>query len=241
MRNIIINSKEIWQCEIERNLLDNRWDNLSSILSFVQPRDGGGEKNRGVAEEKREAPGERYLDTVPLNPSIVERNRFVSARRRTIRKQPFPLPRPSTRNFSQLRENIRFWSFRSLQHSLHSYNSIEIVRLQRLFKFSRTVTTVLTAETLRTDRKSEGKGGRKRERGRRREKDGGSVHEGGGGRRSSSCWNGMRKLVLRKEEEATARVSGVTTAWSTRQACRKRDDTVRGCCAVSEARLQEDP
>lgn len=105
------------------------------------------------------------------------------------------------------------------------------------FKFSRTVTTVLTAETLRTDRKSEGKGGRKRERGRRREKDGGSVHEGGGGRRSSSCWNGMRKLVLRKEEEATARVSGVTTAWSTRQACRKRDDTVRGCCAVSEARL----
>lgn len=97
MRNIIINSKEIWQCEIERNLLDNRWDNLSSILSFVQPRDGGGEKNRGVAEEKREAPGERYLDTVPLNPSIVERNRFVSARRRTIRKQPFPLPRPSTR------------------------------------------------------------------------------------------------------------------------------------------------
>lgn len=97
MRNIIINSKEIWQCEIERNLLDNRWDNLSSILSFVQPRDGGGEKNRGVAEEKREAPGERYLDTVPLNPSIVERNRFVSARRRTIRKQPFPLPHPSTR------------------------------------------------------------------------------------------------------------------------------------------------
>lgn len=63
------------------------------------------------------------------------------------------------------------------------------------------------------------------------------MHEGGGGRRSSSCWNGMRKLVLRKEEEATARVSGVTTAWSTRQACRKRDDTVRGCCAVSEARL----
>lgn len=100
------------------------------------------------------------------------------------------------------------------------------------------MTTVLTAETLRTDRKSEGKGGRKRERGRRRKKDGGSVHEGGGGRRSSSCWNGMRKLVLRKEEEATARVSGVTTsAWSTRQACRKRDDTVRGCCAVSEARL----
>lgn len=67
------------------------------------------------------------------------------------------------------------------------------------------------------------------------------MREGGGGRRSSSCWNGMRKLVLRKEEEATARVSGVTTAWSTRQACRKRDDTVRGCCAVSEARLQEDP
>lgn len=138
---------------------------------------------------------------------------------------------------SQLLPTSREHSFRSLQHSLHSYNSIEIVRFQRLFKFSRTVTTVLTAETLRTDRKSEGKGGRKRERGRRRKKDGGSVHEGGGGRRSSSCWNGMRKLVLRKEEEATARVSGVTTAWSTRQACRKRDDTVRGCCAVSEARL----
>lgn len=78
---------------------------------------------------------------------------------------------------SQLLSTSREHSFQSLQHSLHSYNSIEILRFQRLFKFSRTVTTVLTAETLRTDRKSEGKGGRKRERGRRRKKDGGSVHE----------------------------------------------------------------
>lgn len=85
-------------------------------------------------------------------------------------------------------------------------------------------------ETLWTDRKTrEGKKEGKKKRKKKRM----ACTRGGGGERRLE-WNEETGAAEGggSSRQLESRVSP-RQAWSTREACRERDDTVRGCCAVS--------
>lgn len=101
-----------------------------------------------------------------------------------------------------------------------------------MFEFSLSALTA-EAETLWKRCGRIEKPGRGKRRGRRGIKKGWRVRGGGGGERRLE-WNEETGAAEGggSSRQLESRVSP-RQAWSTREACRERDDTVRGCCAVS--------